>query len=83
MPLNVVVDVRLVGVRDLRELQAHTDPAIGPGDRRLGVDVAFRCGRRKRTLTAVPTARGLVVRIARPPRLMLSVSAAAIVLPKR
>ena len=43
----------------------------------------FAVDTRKRTFTAVPTARGLVVRIASPPRLMFSVNAAAMVLPNR
>ena len=40
-------------------------------------------GRRKRTRARAPASRGLVVRIATPPRLRLSVSAAAIVFPNR
>src|SRR5438132_8123914 len=40
-------------------------------------------GIRNRTLTVIPFSSGLVVRTATPPRLMLSVTAAAIVLPNR
>ena len=43
----------------------------------------FDPGMRNRTLIFEPPSSGLVVRMAMPPRLRLSVSAAAIVLPKR
>ena len=84
MPVDECVDGVLVGGGDALELQAHPDAAVAPGDPGLGVDVAL--GRRaagSARATRAPASSGLVVRMASPPRLRLSVSAAAIVLPKR
>ena len=82
--VDEVVDDRLVGGVDLLELDAHADAAVAPGDacprRRCRF---FDPGMRKRTLIFAPLSSGLVVRMAMPPWLRLSVSAAAIVLPNR
>ena len=74
----------LVGRIDFLELDAHADAAVAPRDARL----RRRCPSssracRKRTLILAPLSSGLVVRMAMPPWLRLSVSAAAMVLPNR
>ena len=83
MPVDERVDGVLIGWCDALELDAHTDPTIAPGDTGFDIQIALPPGRRKRTRTRAPASSGLVVRMARPPRLRLSVSAAAIVLPYR
>ena len=84
MRADEVVDRRLVGGVDLRELQAHA--RCGDRSRRRVASASMSLaapGSRNRTFTTVPVSSGLVVRIARPPWLMFSVSAAAMVLPTR
>ena len=84
MLVDELVDRRLIVWFDLLELQAHADPAIAPRNPGFGFDVALRSGQPEPH--AAPwrsPGSGLIVRIATPPLLRFSVSAAAIVLPKR
>ncbi len=81
--IDELVDLGLIGRIDLLELQAHPDPAIAPRDARLGFDVALRARQAEPRAQLRSCCSGLIVRIASPPLLMFSVSAAAIVLPKR
>jgi hypothetical protein len=72
----------IVGVQAL-ELDAHSDAAIAPRDAPIRFDVVRMSGQPELGCTVASTATGLIVRIARPPLPMLSVSAEATTGPAR
>ena len=83
MRVDERVDLALVSVADALEFQAHPHFRVAPAHLGLGLDIPLRTGQAERSRAFASQASGLEVRIAMPPRLRLSVRAAAIVLPKR
>jgi hypothetical protein len=81
--VDELVDSRLIGGIDLLELQPHSNAPVAPRDSRFRFDIPFRTGQPEPDPRLEFSGNGLIVRIASPPLLRFSVSAAEMVLPKR